>query len=272
MQMPKIVGVLNVTPDSFHDGGKFNEIDAAVAQAERLLREGADIIDAGGESTGPKSPNVSEADEAARVLPVIKAIHAAHPTAAISIDTYKASIAEQAVAAGATMINDVTAGRGDPAMFSIIKKTNVPVVLMYSKDATPRTTIDMRQYDDVIGTVKAFLQERIDAAVAAGIDKKNIIVDPGLGHFISSDPAYSFDVLARLHEFASLGCRIYVSPSRKSFVAGPENLKTIERLPGTIAASVVALQNGASFIRTHDVLDVRRACKIADLIRRRSGE
>lgn len=263
MPMPKIVGVLNVTPDSFYDGGKFLDVTSAVRRADELVKQGADIIDVGGESTGPKSPSVSEADELERVLPVIAAIHAAHPGVMLSIDTHKSSVVEQAIAAGAHMVNDVTAGRGDPRMFAVVKNAAVPIVLMYAKDPSPRTTVDLRQYDDVLGTVKRFLEERVEAALRAGVDKKKIILDPGLGHFVSSDAGYSFQILARLKDFESLGCPLYLSPSRKSFVAGSENLKTSERLPGTIAASAIATLNGASFIRTHDVLEVRRACEIA---------
>lgn len=164
------------------------------------------------------------------------------------------------------MVNDVTAGRRDPHMFSVLKDSQALLVLMYSKDPTPRTTVDPMQYDDVVVTVKDFLRERVKRAVKEGIAIGRIVLDPGLGHFLSSDPKYSFDVLARLPEFAELGCPLFVSPSRKSFLAGEEKLKTVDRLPGTIAASALAAQNGAHYIRTHDVLEVRRGCEIAQAI------
>ncbi len=264
MARPLIVGVLNLTPDSFHDGGKFTEIDTALRQAEQMIKEGADILELGGESTGPKSPDVALEEERKRVIPVLQQIKKRFPDVRLSVDTYKSLIAAEAIEAGATMINDVTAGRGDSAMFSVLAPApSVELVLMFAKDATPRTTINETQYKDVIVMVSAFLKERRDAAVAAGIDARRIWLDPGLGHFVSSDPQYSFALIARLREFSPLGHRLFLSPSRKSFVAGSEKLKTVDRLPGTIAASALAVFNGASAIRTHDVLEVRRACEIA---------
>lgn len=259
----KIVGVLNVTPDSYHDGGKFMSVDAAVTQAGQMLQDGADIIEIGGESTGPKSPDVSQQEELQRVIPVITAIKKNYPAARISVDTWKSAVAQEAITAGAMMINDVTAGRSDSAMFSVIATSSAQLVLMYSKDATPRTTVHPEQYDDVVKSIMAFLHDRKTAAVAAGIHLDRIILDPGLGHFVSSDAQYSFEIIRRLREFDTLECPLFLSPSRKSFLAGPDNLPTSERLPGTIAASAIAVLNGASYIRTHDVKEVRRACDAA---------
>lgn len=250
---PIIVGILNVTPDSYYDGGRYNAVDAAVLRAGELLQEGADIIDIGGESTGPGSSDVELEEELSRTIPVIQAIVEAHPDAQISIDTYKAQVAQNAIDAGAVMVNDVTAGRGDPELFSVVVDSGVQIVLMYSKDGTPRTTIQDVQYDDVIDTIKAFLSARKQAAMDAGIAEEKIILDPGMGHFLSSDPKYSFEVLSRLTELKDLGSSIYVSPSRKSFLAGPEGLSPDQRLDGTVAASKIAVQNGATYIRTHDV-------------------
>ncbi len=260
---PKLVGILNVTPDSYFDGGKFMTVEVAVQRAVEMLSDGADIIEIGGESTGPKSSEVPVEEEIRRVIPIITAIKKAYPDAAISIDTWKSFVAAEAISAGATMINDVTAGRSDPKIFQVAAKAGAPLVLMFSKDSTPRTTVTQTQYDDVIVTIGRFLAERKQAAIAAGVDPAKIILDPGMGHFISSDPKYSFEVLARLRELESLGSPIFVSPSRKSFLAGSENLKTIDRLPGTIAASAIAVMNGATYIRTHDIKDVRRACEVA---------
>ena len=239
-------------------------LQAARARVAAMLKEGADWIEIGGESTGPKSSDVSVDEEMHRVLPIIRMIKKEFSDARVSIDTWKAEVVAAAIREGVSMVNDVTAGRGsNGAIFDVIKNSDVSLVLMYAKDATPRTTIDPRQYDDVVATIKSFLADRKKAAVAAGIDSKKIILDPGLGHFVSGDAKYSFEILARLKEFTDLGCPIFISPSRKSFLAGSENLGTADRLPGTIAASALAVMNGAYYIRTHDVLEVRRACEIA---------
>ena len=259
----QIIGILNITPDSYFDGGQYVSVEAAVARAGEMLAQGADWIEVGGESTGPNSSNVSVKEELSRVMPVIEALHASYPEARISIDTYKAIVADEALRVGATMVNDVTAGRFDPDMFRVAKNAMAHLVLMYCKDPTPRTTIHSIQYDDVIATIKKFLRERKQAAIDAGITKDRIILDPGLGHFVSSDPQYSFEIIRRLKEFQECGCPISLSPSRKSFLAGSENLKTADRLPATTAASAIAVLNGASYIRTHDVLAVKRACEIA---------
>lgn len=263
----QIVGVLNVTPDSYYDGGQFVTAEAAVQRAGDMLRDGADIIEIGGESTGPGSPNVSLEEEQTRVISIIKALRKAYPQARFSIDTYKAAIATAAVEEGVSMVNDITAGRGDSAMFSAVAKCGVQYVLMYAKDDSPRTTIENTQYDDCISTVSTFLKERKEAAQNAGVVAENIILDPGMGHFVSSDPQYSFMLLAKLFSLAELTCPLFVSPSRKSFLAGTENLPASERLPGTLAASAIAVLHGASYIRTHDIQPVRQACEIAESIR-----
>ncbi|MDO8649229.1 MAG: dihydropteroate synthase [Candidatus Peregrinibacteria bacterium] len=262
-----IVGVLNVTPNSYVDGGKYEGVDRALARASEMLKEGADIIEIGGESTGPNSPAVSLEEERMRVIPVIGAIRKAFPDARLSVDTYKASIAQEAIALGVTMVNDVTAGRGDPGLFSVVAASTASIVLMYAKDSTARTTMASQQYEDVLMTVRNFLAERIAAAEQVDIERRRIIIDPGLGHFLSSDARYSLEILHRLSELRELGCPIFLSPSRKSFLAGEGNLPVADRLPGTIAASSIAVLNGAEYIRTHDVLAVRRACEIAATVR-----
>lgn len=262
-----IVGVLNVTPDSYYDGGKFAAHDAALKQAERLMVEGADIIEIGGQSTGPGSVDVSAEEELKRVMPVIESIARSLPSARLSIDTWQADVARRAIEAGVTMVNDVTAGRGDAAMFSTLQDRDVSVVLMYAKDLTARTTVRDERYTSVVDTIMRFLRERSQAATDAGIAPERLILDPGLGHFVSSDSKYSFEILARLKDFLDLGHPLLVSPSRKSFLAGREKLSTAERLPGTIAASAIAVLNGASYIRTHDVGEVRRGCEIAEAIK-----
>jgi dihydropteroate synthase len=262
----QIVGILNVTPDSYFDGGAFVATEAAVARAGEMLAQGADWIEVGGESTGPNSRGVSVSEELKRVIPVIEAIHKTYPDALISVDTYKSIVADEAIRVGSTMVNDVTAGRFDPDILRIVQRMGTKIVLMYSKDPTPRTTIHPTQYDDVIATIKKFLVEQKKLAMDSGIAPDRIILDPGLGHFVSSDARYSFEIIARLREFEGLGCPLFLSPSRKSFLAGAENLKTADRLPGTIAASVLAVVNGATYIRTHDVLEMRRTLEIAEKI------
>lgn len=267
-----IVGALNVTPDSFHDGGRFTSVNSAVERAGEMLKEGADIIEIGGESTGPQSDNVSIEEELRRVIPVVQAIRKKYPSAALSADTHKAAVAEAALREGAVMINDVTAGRSDPQMFPAVARSSARIVLMYAKDATPRTTIEDRRYKDVVQTVKDFLKQRKNLAMKADIPADRIILDPGCGHFVSSDPGYSFEIIGRLRELKPLGCPILLSPSRKSFLAGTENLKTEDRLPETIAASAIAVLHGASYIRTHDVREIRRACMVVEAVLQKNDQ
>lgn len=252
MQQCKIVGILNTTPDSYFDGGKFNHIDAALKHVEQMITEGADIIDVGGESSGPGSKDVSVEQELDRTIHIIKAIKQAFPNQAISIDTYKQEVARKAVEAGATMVNDVQAGRGDSEMLPFIAESGVDYVLMYSKDATARTTVEDQDYEDVIGTIKDFLAKRISASIEKGVKESQIIVDPGLGHFVSAKPEYSYTIIDQIQAFTEIA-PVFISPSRKSFLAGPNNLPPSQRLPATIEASKNCVANGASYLRTHDV-------------------
>lgn len=247
----KIMGVLNVTPDSFSDGGKFFNVKKAVQRAKQMIREGADIIDVGGESSGPGSKFISEAEELRRVIPVIKklVLIAKKRGVLISIDTYKAEVARQAIIAGAKIVNDVTALRGDPKMAKVIANSGVKIILMYSKDSSARTTRKKKRYKDVVGTVMKFLKSRIDFALKQGIKRSQIIIDPGMGAFISVIPKYSFEILTRLKEFKKLGFPILIGASRKSFLPG----KVDERLVPTLIAHLIATQNGANIIRVHDV-------------------
>ena len=265
------VGILNVTPDSFYDGGQNDSVEKALERVGQLLADGADIIDIGGESTGPGSEDVTEQEELNRVLPVVEAIIEKHPDAVLSIDTSKSTVAKASVDAGVSLVNDVTAGRGDPAMLEVVAALGVPLVLMYAKDSSSRTTTEAREYDDVLATVKQFLEERKDAALQAGVLQENIILDPGLGFFVSGEAGYSLEILSRLSELQPLGCPLYVSPSRKSFIAGSEKLPPEDRLPGTIVASAIAAVNGAQYIRTHDVTEVRRGVEIATAIEERKN-
>ncbi len=255
---PEVIGVLNVTPDSFYAGSRVQTMDDVLAAARRMLAEGASLLEVGGESSGPGSPDVSIDAELSRTVPAVTAIRRMFPDCRIVVDTWKAAVAREALAAGAEIINDVTAGRGDPEMFRTVAEAGAGIVLMFSKDPTPRTTVRSVTYDDVIATVRTFLAARIAAAVAAGTARERIIIDPGLGHFVSSDPFYSYEILARLRELTDLA-PVLVSPSRKSFLAGPSGLPPSERLPATVAASVLAALRGASFIRTHDTGSVKQA-------------
>lgn len=265
------MGVLNVTPDSFSDGGKFSGFDAAVLHAETMVEQGADIIDIGGESTRPFSDAVPEKDELDRVLPVIKAL-VKRIAVPISIDTTKSEVARQAVAAGAAIINDISAFRLDPAMPAVVANAGVPVILMHMK-GTPKTMQQNPHYDDLIGEVKAFLSQAVDTAVQQGIRRSNIIVDPGIGFGKSFH--HNFMLLKHLHLFTSIGVPVLVGPSRKAFIR--DKLKDITGTPpepcsqivetGTQAAIAVAALNGADIIRCHDVAGALVTLNIIDAIR-----
>lgn len=245
------MGVLNLTPDSFSDGGEFNASNLAIARIEEMIAQGANIIDIGGESTGPGSPDVSTEEELNRVKPIIDVIAEKKLTdkTLFSIDTYKADIAEYALEHGCQMVNDVTALRGDPKMIDVLLKYKPYVVLMYSKDSTPRTTTEAVEYDDVIASIKTFLQEWASTLTEAGFPKEKIIVDPGMGAFISSIPDYSFEVINRLKELTLLDFPILIGISRKSCLGG----KLEERDQPSVDWSLKALKNGASIVRIHNV-------------------
>jgi dihydropteroate synthase len=248
---PKIMGILNITPDSFSDGGLFERIQDSGVRIQQLIDEGADIIDIGGESTGPGSKDVSVEEEMDRVKPVIDYIFQNKLTdkALFSIDTYKSQVAEYALTNGFKMVNDVTALRGDSRMAGILMKYKPYVVLMYSKDSTARTTRAEVRYTDVIADIKSFLEKRVKLLTDVGFPKDRIIIDPGMGAFVSAIPEYSFEIINRLSELKSLGYPILVGVSRKSFLGG--NIE--ERDPISAEWSLKAIKNGASIIRTHNV-------------------
>ncbi len=250
------MGILNVTPDSFSDGGKFNTIEKAVKRAKQIESEGADMIDIGGESTGPNSQNISLEEELKRVIPVIKRIRQISKLP-ISIDTYKSEVAAQALENGANLINDVTALRGDKNMAKIVSKYNCPIILMYSKDKTPRTTKETIEYKDILKTIKIFLKNRIKYAEKQGIKKSQIIIDPGMGAFISGIPKYSFEIIAKLKELKELGLPILIGISRKSFLGG--RIETRDNKSSTLSA--IAYLNGADIIRTHNIKAQRECLK-----------
>ena len=262
-----LVAIINATPDSYFSESRSLGTAAFLKRAEECLAQGADILEIGGESTGPGSVDVSVEEEERRVLPCIEAFRKKHPDAWLMVDTCKAQVAGKALKLGADMINDVTAGRRDREMFSTVAQAQCPYVLMFSKDASQRTTVKPTQYPDIVDTIGTFFRQRMREAQVAGVEAEKIILDPGLGHFLSSDRRYSYEVILRLKELAGIG-PLLVSPSRKSFLAGEENLPPAERLPATLAVSAIAVLQGASFIRTHDVRATRRVVDRVVVLRR----
>jgi dihydropteroate synthase len=256
----RIMGVVNVTPDSFSDGGAFLDRDAAVRHGLRLAFEGADLLDIGGESTRPGADPVPARDELNRVIPVIEGIRAEHADVRISIDTSKAAVAAAALDAGADYVNDVTALRGDPDMAALVAERAVDVCLMHML-GTPRTMQSEARYDDVVADVKAFLAARIEAAVAAGIARERIEVDPGIGFAKTLD--HNLELLRRLRELTELGRPIVLGTSRKSFLGRITGRETAERVPATLATVVMGFERGAEVFRVHDVAPARDALVVA---------
>lgn len=257
-----IMGILNVTPDSFSDGGLFAEVEKAVEHAKNMVAEGADIIDVGGESSRPGADTVSVEVEKARVLPVIERL-AGTVEVPISIDTYKSSVARDALNMGACMVNDITALRGDPDMASVVAEAGVPVVLMHMK-GTPRDMQLDPHYDSLISEITSFLSIRIQAAMDAGISQNQIIIDPGIG--FGKTVAHNLEIIRRLSEFKPLGKPILIGTSRKSFIGKVLGLSTDDRLEGTAASIAVAIANGADIVRIHDVKEVARVVRMTDAI------
>ena len=237
------MGILNVTPDSFSDGGRFVAVDAAVAQAERMVGEGAALVDVGGESTRPGAEPVALDEELRRVEPVLEQIARRLPT---SIDTSKAQVARRAVGLGARFVNDVTALRGDPEMAGVVAEAGAAVCLMHMR-GDPRTMQDDPRYDDVVSEVKAFLEERVRFATDAGIAEDRIWIDPGIG--FGKTVGHNLELIARLGEIAAIGRPVLVGASRKRFIAE----FAADREAGTVAANVLAFERGATMFRVHDV-------------------
>ncbi len=255
---PCVMGILNVTPDSFSDGGRFDSLDAARWQAERMAEDGAAIIDVGGESTRPGAADINAERELERVLPVIEAVRSVTDLP-VSIDTSKAPVMVEAVQAGAGMINDVLALRGDGAL-AAAARLRVPVCLMHMK-GEPRTMQDAPRYDDVTAEVGAFLAERVKQCRDAGISEDMLVVDPGFG--FGKTHEHNVELLANLRELAKMGLPILAGLSRKSTLGEITGRNVDERMPASIAAAVVAVQNGASIIRAHDVRETVDALQVA---------
>ncbi len=257
----RVMGIVNVTPDSFSDGGLFLDPEAAIAHGRELVEQGADIVDVGGESTRPGADPVSAEVERERTEPVVAALAADGAT--VSIDTSKAEVARAALDAGATIVNDVTALRGDPELADLCAERGCTVVLMHML-GTPRTMQDDPRYDDVVGDIRRFLAERIEWAVGRGIAEERIWIDPGIG--FGKTVQHNLELLNRLGEFRALGRPILIGTSRKSFIGRLTGREPRERLGGTVASNVLAYLRGAEIFRVHDVAQVRDALRVAAAI------
>lgn len=262
---PSIVGILNVTPDSFSDGGNFLDPEAAAEHALAMLDEGAEIIDVGGESTRPGSDPVSQSEEIDRVVPVVERIIAVRPEALVSIDTYRSETAAAALEAGARLVNDVTALGGDPRMASVVAEAGCPVILMHMQ-GEPKTMQKEPRYDDVVGEVRDFLTQRAEHAVAAGVRPDDVIVDPGIG--FGKKLEHNLTLLRDLESIVDLGFPVLVGASRKTFIGKITGVQEAsERVFGTLATTVLAYEKGASLFRVHDVRANRDALAVADAVR-----
>jgi len=257
------MGVLNVTPDSFSDGGQFNEINSAISHVDDMLKNGADIIDIGGESTKPGSEPVSANEESKRIVPVIKSIKNEYKDVLISVDTYKSSVAKKAIEAGADFVNDISGLTFDDEMVSLLAQRNIPVVIMHI-NGKPKTMQKNILYSDLISDIKRFFIKQCEYAINSGIKENNIIIDPGIGFGKTFD--HNFTLLKRLKEFEDLGFPILIGPSRKAFIGDVLNLPSNERVEGTIATIVAGILNGANIIRVHDVKEIKRATIVTEKI------
>jgi len=257
---PKLMGVVNVTPDSFSDGGRYLDPAAAIRHGEELVRDGAEILDVGGESTRPGAEPVDQAEELSRVEPVVAGLVG---KATLSIDTSKAAVAQAAIEVGASIVNDVTALRGDADMAALCAERGVGVVLMHMP-GNPRTMQDEPIYVDVVDEVKAFLAGRVEAATAAGIDEERIWLDPGIG--FGKTLEHNLELLRRLGELRELGRPLVIGTSRKSFIGKVDGSDVEDRIGGSIASSVFAAVEGADVLRVHDVSEMAQAMRVAEAI------
>ena len=250
-----VMGILNVTPDSFSDGGNYNEVDAAVKRAKEMVEEGADIIDIGGESTRPGADYVSEEEEIERVVPIIKAIKK-ELDVLISIDTYKSKTAEAAIKAGADIINDVWGFKKDSNMAKVAAEYNIPCILMHNREPKPYKNLMKDLIDDLI--------ESINIALDAGVKRENIILDPGIGFAKTYEE--NLIVMDNLEKIVDLGFPVLLATSRKSMIGLALDLPVNERVEGTVATTVIGIMKGCRMVRVHDVLENKRACVMTDKI------
>lgn len=253
-----IMGILNITPDSFSDGGRFNSIENAVAHAKKMVEEGADLIDVGGESTRPDHMPVSEEEEIKRVIPVIKALKK-ELNVPISIDTYKGRVAELAVLEGASLINDVWGFKKDKYIAEVAARYNTACCLMHNREN--------RNYQNLMNDLLKDLEESIDIALKAGVKKENLILDPGIG--FGKDYEHNLEVMNNLERLSELGYPLLLGTSRKSMIGNTLNLPASERVEGTLATTVIGIMKGYDFVRVHDILQNKRAAIMTDAIVRR---
>jgi dihydropteroate synthase len=256
---PVVMGVLNVTPDSFSDGGLYLDVEAAVAHGEELAREGAAVVDVGGESTRPGADPVAEGEEAERVVPVVERLATGGVT--VSVDTRKAAVAEAALQAGARIVNDVSAFRHDPAMAGLVAGAGAGCCLMHMLGDDPRTMQAGPRYDDVVSEVKAFLEERLAFAVGEGVREDRVWLDPGIG--FGKTVEHNLELLRRLAEIVAIGRPVVIGTSRKSFLGRLTGRSEREREAATIATNVIAFERGASVFRVHEVRGTLDALKVA---------
>lgn len=259
-----VMGILNVTPDSFSDGGRFTDEDSINAQVDSMLVAGADIIDVGGESTRPFAEPVAVSEELARVLPAIRLIRQSSEIP-ISIDTTKSEVARQALAAGADIINDISALRFDPAMITLVRETEVPVIIMHMQGTPTDMQVDPH-YDDVVSEIKDFFRERLAWAENNGVSGKRFIVDPGIG--FGKTVRHNLTILKRLQEFTDLNCPVLIGHSRKSFIGKLLGSEVADRDTATAAVSALCVQKGVAILRVHDVEKTVQAVRLAEAINR----
>ena len=264
-----IMGILNVTPDSFSDGGDFNTLETGLIQAKKMVKAGADMIDIGGQSTRPGAEVVSIDEELNRILPIIKFLRSQKNVCAeipISVDTTRAIVAEKAIEAGTNLINDISAGTYDDEMFSVVADLKVPIILMHIR-GTPKTMQKLTDYQDLIGEIYKFLESRIEVAVKAGIEREKIIIDPGIG--FAKNYEQNLEIIRNLSRFKSLNCPILVGLSRKSFIGQILNQPDAkQRVWGTAAGCVAAIAQYIDILRVHDVKEMSEVCRVADVILR----
>ena len=260
-----LMGILNVTPDSFSDGGEYDRAETALAKAKEMISNGVDIIDVGGESTRPNAEAVAVEEELKRVIPVIERLRQ-ESSIPVSIDTTKATVAKEAIAAGADIVNDISGATYDNRMLETVAKLNVPIILMHIR-GNPKTMQSLTDYQDVVAEVKEFLNQQVNKAIACGIARDKIIIDPGIG--FAKKPEQSLELLQRLSEFKELDLPMLVGVSRKSFmrpILQKDDPK--ERIWGTAAACYGAIARGADILRVHDVVQMYDVCRVADAIER----
>jgi len=257
-----VMGVLNVTPDSFSDGGKFLDEEGAVSRGIKMVEDGADIIDIGGESTRPGAKRVGAEEELKRVVPVVEKL-AAKIDKPISVDTYKSEVARRALDAGAALVNDISALRMDDDMAPLLAERDAPVILMHMR-GTPQNMQENPTYKSVMGEIISFLRERLQLARSKGIKMENILVDPGIG--FGKTVQHNLEILRKLVELKSLGCPVVVGTSRKSFIGHTLDLPVEERLEGTAATVALSAANGANIVRVHDVKEMVRVVRMTDAI------